>query len=273
MGKPGDDRSAGDARRAGPGGRQRDRNLWSGRVKLGSFWALHRGAIGDNRPHSHHAMQLSAAPDELSARFDGSLIAAKGVFIASMRRHALAPAGDAASLYVDAASPIGRVLADAFASRSDRLAESEAAALCRLDPDRADDGAILSFLRALSAPPAGNEPALDARLSRALALLEEELDQALPLRRLSTDVRLSEGRLSRLFQRDIGMPYRPYRRWRRVQHALLLVQEGASLTEAAIDAGFSDSAHFSRTIRRVFGVRASAIAPLLRTAAADSFKR
>lgn len=272
MGKLGDGRSPGEPRRTGPGGRLAVRNMWKGRVKLGSFWALHRGAIGDNSPHSHHALQISAAPGELNVSFDGSAIGVKGVFIASMRRHALAPAGDAANLYVDGASPIGRLLADAFASRSDRLAETEAAALCRLDPDTTDDAVVLSFLRKLSAPLAGSEPALDSRLTRALALLEDELEQALPLRRLSTDVRLSEGRLSRLFLREIGMPYRPYRRWRRVQQALLLVQGGASLTEAAIGAGFSDSAHFSRTIRQVFGVRASAIAPLLQTATADSFK-
>jgi len=34
---------------------------------------------------------------------------------------------------------------------------------------------------------------------------------------------------------------------------------GASLTDAALGAGFADSAHFSRTFRRMFGTAAAAL--------------
>jgi len=34
---------------------------------------------------------------------------------------------------------------------------------------------------------------------------------------------------------------------------------GASLTDAALDAGFANSAHFSRTFRRMFGTAAAAL--------------
>lgn len=245
--------------------------LWDGRVTLGSFWALHRGAVGDNRRHAHHALQLTAAVRGLRVGFRATPITTPGVFIASMRRHSLPPIDDAVNLYVDSASAIGRWLARAFASRSDRLGAHEVVVLRRLDPATVDDDAVISCLQQLTAVDAGAAAPLDARLTRALELLERELEQPLPLRRISSDVRLSEGRLSRLFRRDLGLPYRPYRRWRRVQQAFLLMKKGANLTEAAIGAGFSDSAHFSRTIRNLFGVRPVAVAPLLQ--GADSFKR
>ena len=35
--------------------------------------------------------------------------------------------------------------------------------------------------------------------------------------------------------------------------------DGASLTEAAHEAGFADSAHFSRTFRRMFGLAPSSL--------------
>ena len=237
--------------------------IWGGRVRLGSFWALHRGAIGDNRPHAHHALQISAARSGLLVDFGDKARAVNGIFISSMRRHSLAPSHDTLSLYLDAASPIGRWLAGVFGSRADHLESHEAEALYDLHPNMANDDAIVSCLRRLSAAQCGQERSVDARLTQALALLEEELGEPLPLQQLSADISLSEGRLSRLFQQELGLPYRPYRRWRRVYQALLFVQGGANLTEAAIAAGFSDSAHFSRTFRQVFGVRPSEIAPLL----------
>lgn len=247
--------------------------LWEGRVRLGAFWALHRGTVGDNRSHAHHALQLTAADKALCVRFGAKPITEPGVFIASMRRHSLKPMHDAVNLYVDATSAVGRWLARLFASRSDRLDVREVSTLRQLDPATADDDAVISCLRQLAATGIGIARPLDARLTRALALLERALEQPLSLRRIAKDVRLSEGRLSRLFHSELGLPYRPYRRWRRVQQAFLLLQDGANLTDAAIGAGFSDSAHFSRTIQNVFGVRPSAIAPLLQTRTTDSFKR
>ena len=41
--------------------------------------------------------------------------------------------------------------------------------------------------------------------------------------------------------------------------ALELFVEGASLTDAAHGAGFADSAHLSRTFRRMFGINAASL--------------
>ncbi len=245
---------------------------WTGRARLGSFWALHRGAIGDNELHAHHALQFTAVSGVLSVSLGGKRIATPGIFIASMRRHKLAAVENAGSLYVDAASPIGRGLSEVFASRSPRLDPREVAVFNDLDVEAVSDAVLVSRLGTLFGLNGAQRP-LDARLMKALAVLEADLEESSPsLRQLSNDVQLSEGRLSRLFHREMGMPYRPYRRWRRVQQALNLLERGANLTEAAIGAGFSDSAHFSRTFRQLFGVTPSAIAPLVRRRTADSFK-
>ena len=44
--------------------------------------------------------------------------------------------------------------------------------------------------------------------------------------------------------------------WQRLRQALRLAMAGESLTNAAIAAGFADSAHFSRSVRKQFGIRA-----------------
>jgi len=50
---------------------------------------------------------------------------------------------------------------------------------------------------------------------------------------------------------------RQYILWSRIQRATQAVVGGMSLTDAAMEAGFSDSAHFSKSFRATFGLAPS----------------
>jgi AraC-like DNA-binding protein len=65
--------------------------------------------------------------------------------------------------------------------------------------------------------------------------------------------------LRHLFVEQTGLPFRTYLLWLRLTKAVAVFAGGGSLTEAAHEAGFSDSAHFSRTFRRMFGLPAAAL--------------
>ncbi|WP_259674612.1 helix-turn-helix domain-containing protein [Pseudomonas fluorescens] len=61
-----------------------------------------------------------------------------------------------------------------------------------------------------------------------------------------------------------GLPLRSYARWLRLTQALQQLAKGVRLTDAAHEAGFSDSAHFSRTFRALLGIDpSSALAEVL----------
>ncbi|MFF0528030.1 helix-turn-helix transcriptional regulator [Nocardia amikacinitolerans] len=66
-------------------------------------------------------------------------------------------------------------------------------------------------------------------------------------------VHLSESRLAHVFSAELGLPFRPYLRWLRVQRAVELLAAGHTLTEVAHGAGFADSAHLTRVCRAMFG--------------------
>jgi AraC-like DNA-binding protein len=51
----------------------------------------------------------------------------------------------------------------------------------------------------------------------------------------------------------VGIPPRRYLLWVRLMHAIEAAIGGDNLTTAAHEAGFADSAHLSRTFRRMFG--------------------
>ena len=75
---------------------------------------------------------------------------------------------------------------------------------------------------------------------------------------LAQAAHLSLSQLERLFSDQLGLPVRRLVLWRRLRIALQLALAGGTLTEAAHGAGFADSAHFSRTMKQLFGVTAAA---------------
>ena len=57
-----------------------------------------------------------------------------------------------------------------------------------------------------------------------------------------------------LFKQEMRIPWRPYLLWRRLLCAIAFMHKGGSATAAAYQAGFSDSAHLSRTFKSMFGI-------------------
>ena len=65
---------------------------------------------------------------------------------------------------------------------------------------------------------------------------------------------LSPGRFRHLFVQETGTPFRAWLLWLRLNVAIEAAMAGASWTEAAHEAGFADSAHPTRTFKRMFGI-------------------
>ncbi len=103
---------------------------------------------------------------------------------------------------------------------------------------------------------------LDARVAHGLRALQHRPD--LTPTALAAEVALSPSRLRHLFLEQVGVPMQRYRWWVRLRHVVAALQQRSSLTEAAHAAGFADSAHLSRTFRRMFGFAPSRLLEQLR---------
>jgi AraC-like DNA-binding protein len=117
-----------------------------------------------------------------------------------------------------------------------------------------DDFAIVD--RALHAAP---RAALDDRLHRALAAVAGALGENLPVDVIADAAGLSPSRVMALARAQLGSSLRGYRRWLRAFEVARRYAAGASLTEAALDAGFASSAHLATTSRASFGIRPSQV--------------
>lgn len=128
-------------------------------------------------------------------------------------------------------------------------------------------GELASFapVDALVARAAPELRPIDSRLARVLHALGDRLDANLPLAALAADAGLSPSRLMGLAHDQLGASLRSYRRWLRMFRVARAYAAGASLTRAALDAGFASSAHLSAAARAQFGIRPShLLAPALR---------
>lgn len=97
----------------------------------------------------------------------------------------------------------------------------------------------------------------ETRIMEAIQLIQSSLHSEISLENIASGVFLSESRFAHLFKEQIGIPFRRYVLWCRMQAALKVVLEGKSFTEAAYEGGFADLAHLSRTFTDMFGVSPS----------------
>jgi AraC family transcriptional regulator len=88
--------------------------------------------------------------------------------------------------------------------------------------------------------------------------IEANLCEKLHLDGLATLVRLSTSYFSAAFRRNFGTPPHVYIIGRRVELAKELMAEGKlQLSEIALECGFADQAHLSRSFRRATGMTPS----------------
>jgi AraC-like DNA-binding protein len=249
----------------------------AGRAKLtmwegASLWILEaEGGLGEMDAHAHHAIQITCL---LSGRqtlaWNGRSCSDPVVAVDADAPHSLDLEGCCALLFIDPESAAGRAI------RGRLFAEGPVARLdpAALAPDLEalasawGSGAPTERYRAigrdmvgrLAAAAPGQSALPDPRVARILAELDRRIEGAVSLSDCSAGIYLSESRLRHIFADETGLPFKSYLLWRRLGRAVELYADGASLTEAAHQAGFADSAHFSRTFRRTFGLPATSLA-------------
>lgn len=99
----------------------------------------------------------------------------------------------------------------------------------------------------------------DERVRRALMMMEQHLSDPLPINEIAERLRLSTRQLERLFHCAVGVrPAVFYRRLRLRYARWLLDHTSRSVTDIALEVGFSDCAHFSRQFKAMAGQSPSA---------------
>jgi AraC-like DNA-binding protein len=98
---------------------------------------------------------------------------------------------------------------------------------------------------------------LPRKLSAVLADLAAEPMARMNQTELAQRLGLERTQALRLFKESTGTTFRQFKRWTGLQHAARLIVAGALVRTAAMDAGFADTAHLTRTFKQCFGLTPS----------------
>jgi transcriptional regulator GlxA family with amidase domain len=98
----------------------------------------------------------------------------------------------------------------------------------------------------------------DARVKAAMITMEQHLEDGISIPALAASVGLSRRQLERVFLEKTGMsPAQAYTRVRMERAKSLLAHSRTHsrlpMIEIALDVGFENASHFTRTFKRIFG--------------------
>ena len=212
---------------------------------LGRGWGTYLGPVQQNRPHSHHLIQIAWSPSTAFGLSAGDYkVRGMGHVVDAGASHCMQSTEPVRLLFLDPAMPI------ALGWRA-----ISGGNVCELDPVQVQqlETRLQQWIHAKVGD--SNDPLSAGTREQALAeWLSAKLDQPLRACDAAQVLGLSEGRFLHWFTQVHGLPFRPYVRWLRLQKALRCLAEGATLTAAAYASGFSDSAHLSRSFAASFGI-------------------
>lgn len=100
---------------------------------------------------------------------------------------------------------------------------------------------------------------LDPRIAAIVAQFQSDPSNTISGEACAKAVKLSLSRFLHLFKDETSMNFRTFRAWKRGRNVLHHVNVERNLAHFALDAGYPDSTHFSHSVRRIYGLRPSAI--------------
>jgi AraC-like DNA-binding protein len=254
---------------------------WSGTVLLWEDHGLFLGRAGTADLHDSPAIKVCVAIDGTFTLSVGSSDTTRSFSAAVIRAgtpHAIDGGGTMAMILLAPEGDLGRVFAgssgiDGIISLDD--VADELSEIFRQSGDAFDGEQVEALLRVAvkriaSIPACANQQPMDPRVAQSIEWIRAGREGGILVRDIAAEVDLSESRFSHLFSEHLRVPVRRYLLWLRLRDALHMLASAENLTEAAHSAGFSDSAHLTRTFRSALGIAPS---DLVRYSTVTSFLR
>lgn len=168
-------------------------------------------------------------------------------------------------IYLDPEMAIARAIKDRYLEEKEcarieadifQFVSSESLQLALLKPDAAFfENLVNEILNVLGG--GKSRTRLDPRIAKVEQLISTTDPHQIDAARLADFIHLSQSRMRSLFKKTTGMPLHQYILWNRIRFATNRLMAGASIQEAAFDAGFTDSSHLHKMMLKMFGISPS----------------
>ncbi|MCM3040311.1 AraC family transcriptional regulator [Paenibacillus motobuensis] len=227
----------------------------------------------DADDHSHHYIQFTIGLEQpVSITVEGQLVQAPGLFLQSSVIHQLQGHQQWQwYMLINPESTLGELVKRVYLQDSnvcvlgqdqvDQLRQLATKQLYSITSQDDYNQSIRRFMQILRLQEQGHEfeSDLDDRIDDVLLAIEMFPSHDLTVRALSQHMYISESRLSHIFKQKVGISLASYIVHHKLRTAFQAIFSGVSMTEAAVEAGFSSSSHFSKTVRDKLGMTARSI--------------
>jgi len=223
---------------------------------LHKFYTLFYGHYFDNTEHKHHAIQWCCGSyGELEFSLNGKKAEGRSFLIAPDCSHKIIRGhGELFLLFLDPDTAVGQNIINKYL-KSEYSVQTDLSLMSEniFAPLTASEVMIIAkqLFKELDAI---QKAPFDPRITKSLEFIDQNHDNHIKIPEIADEVCLSISRLQHLFKDNVGIPIQSYLVWKRVVKAVQLIKQSKDLTSIAYEAGFSDSAHFSRTFKKMFGV-------------------
>jgi len=224
-------------------------NLWSGDVCISEGIMAFIGHAGDNSPHSHATLQLAISHTEplLLKDSSGRVHRSKELYVRPGIKHALLSSSKVTLILIEPQSSIARHILSLCPTNPIGDVPAEIITNLNINNKAVE---IVSTLKKLVVT---KQADVDPRLSQALLYLRHApLKNA--IRNAAEMCQLSESRLRAIATQNLEIPLSKWVLWCAIARASKAIAEGESLAEAAVTGGFSDQAHYTRTLHKLMGI-------------------
>ncbi|MCI2283737.1 helix-turn-helix domain-containing protein [Colwellia sp. MSW7] len=234
---------------------------------LSNQYVLYIGSSFDTILHRHHAAQVCIGLNNtfqlidkngLSETFDAVVIAANAA------HRLVAPDTIIATLFLDIRSNPYQTISKQYGLCEDRPFKSLSfskeliSELGNIQFKGIFKESAKKIIEELIIPSSSNIR-IDPRVREVLQQLSTRIDSQIPISELAQSVHISPSRLAHLFKEEVGTPIRRYSLWCRIRIAMEFAVKRHSLTDGAHHGGFTDSAHFSKVFKQMYGISPSKI--------------
>ncbi|WMT42565.1 helix-turn-helix transcriptional regulator [Paenibacillus sp. D2_2] len=228
----------------------------------------------DADDHSHHYIQLTIGLEQpVSITVEGQQIQASGLFLRSSVIHQLQGYQQWQwYMLINPESTLGELVKRVYLQDSNvcvleqdqvdqlrQLATRQLSSITSQNDYNQSMRNFMQILRLQGQEDYEHKSDLDDRIGDILLTVETFPGHELTVRALSKHMYISESRLSHFFKEKVGISLASYIVHHKLRTAFQAIFNGVSMTEAAIEAGFSSSSHFSRTVRNKLGMTARSI--------------
>lgn len=237
---------------------------WRGKAHFEAGIGIFYGNSGDNRFHKHWAHQIVVGLEcEITVCSAESAYSGRAIWIDAGTQHCLKES-KLLSIYLDPIHSLSKHLQVIKSNQTSSISSIKEYTYSQWLNELTKLEDLEKFVEYLKAKYWVPKTPINHKLDQVLLLITSDIESGKNSSRaqLASIVNLSPSRFSHWFKEQTGIPLRSYKKWLRMLKGIEL-SISMNLTDAALNAGFSDQAHFCRTVIDALGVNPVSVKQIL----------